>query len=338
MNYDEAALLARIRSAFPAFQDGVGIGDDAAIFRNPAALAITTDMLIEDVDFTAAIPLSFVAVKSLAVNLSDLAAMGAKPEAFLLSLGLPEWALSSFDRFVESLSAEAARSGVALIGGDLSAAAKLTISITAIGSVPPSGALLRSGARPGDRIYLSRPIGGSAAGLSLLQRGWTVHESGVINPPAGTNFGYAQREFAAAAIRRQIAPMAEVELGQKLLASGEVTSCIDLSDGLSIDLKRLCDASSCGALIDRDRLPPFPDLIANAAALGIDVEAAVLHGGEEYALLFTSRLRESELSAKCGTPVMSIGRMRSGTGVFLETDGREAGLPASGFDHFRRDP
>jgi thiamine-monophosphate kinase len=312
----EADIVARVRELFPQRGAKVGIGDDAAVVGEHV---VTTDMLIEDVDFTRAIPLRFVARKSLAVNLSDLAAMGALPAYALIALGLPPWAHEQLDEFLEALASAARQYDIDLVGGDLSAAEKLTVAVTAVGYVEHRP-LLRSGARPGDRIYLSRPIGGSAAGLWLLQHGWTVD--------GGPDVPYAQREFAMSAIRRHVDPEPEVRLGRELAQIDQVSACIDVSDGLSTDLHHLCDASGVGAEIERERIPVFPDL--PRSGLPIPVQECVLHGGEEYALLFTSSLREAELSARLGRPVYAIGRMSREKGVRLNGEA----LEAKGFEHF----
>jgi thiamine-monophosphate kinase len=310
----EADIVARVRELFPQRGAKVGIGDDAAVVGEHV---ITTDLLIEDVDFTRAIPLRFVARKSLAVNLSDLAAMGALPAFAVVALGLPAWVHDHIDEFLESLAAAARQYDVDLVGGDLSRAEKLTVAITAIGYVEHRP-LLRSGAQPGDRIYLSRPIGGAAAGLWLLQHGWTVD--------GGPDVPYAQREFAMSAIRRQVDPEPEVRLGRALAQTDRVTACIDVSDGLSTDLHHLCDASDVGADIERERIPVFPDLPRS----GLPIEDCVLHGGEECALLFTSSLREAELSAKVGRAVYAIGRVSANKGVRLNGEA----LEAKGYEHF----
>jgi thiamine-monophosphate kinase len=310
----EAEIVARVRELFPQRGAKVGIGDDAAVVGEHV---VTTDLLIEDVDFTRAIPLRFVARKSLAVNLSDLAAMGALPAFGVVALGLPPWTHEHLDEFLESLATAAQQYDIDLVGGDLSRADKLTIAITAIGYVEHRP-MLRSGARPGDRIYLSRPIGGAAAGLWLLQHGWTVD--------GGPDVPYAQREVAMSAIRRQVDPEPEVRLGRNLAQTDKVTACIDVSDGLSTDLHHLCDASGVGADIERERIPVFPDLQQS----GAQVQECVLHGGEELALLFTSSMRESELSARVGRPVYSIGRISAEKGVRLNGEP----LEAKGYEHF----
>lgn len=337
MSTNEDALVDMIRAAFPTYERGVGIGDDAAIVPVDSPLVVTTDMLVEDVDFTASIPIEFIARKSLAVNLSDLAAMGAVPTAFLLTLGIPRDMASLMPRFVASLASAAAKARIDLVGGDLSAASKLTISITAFGRLAAGNRpLLRSGAHPGDRLFLSRPVGGSAAGLALLARGWTIDANGFAGAPPDLprSLGYEHREFAASAIHRHVAPEAETELGVALARNDAATACIDVSDGLSTDLHRLCKASAVGAVVEWERIPPFNDLNRLGGTLGIDYAGAMLDGGEEYALLFTSTLREAELSGRLSRPVYSIGRITERGEIVLLRNEKEAPLPARGFDHF----
>ncbi|HKR67043.1 MAG TPA: thiamine-phosphate kinase [Thermoanaerobaculia bacterium] len=309
---NEAQLVARVRELFSP-----RIGDDAAVIGEQV---LTMDMLVEDVDFTRAIPLRFIARKSLAVNLSDLAAMGAAPAHALLALALPPWALENADEMLTAYADAAKEYGIEIVGGDFSRAEKLTIAITAIGRIV-TRPLLRSGAKPGDRVYVSRPIGGAGAGLHLLGR---------------TAEAYAQREFIDSATRRHIDPEPELALGLALAREPRVSACIDISDGLSTDLHHLCDASNCGAEIEKARIPVFPDLATHGASLGINVRDVVLHGGEEYALLFTSSLRESELSTILGRPVYGIGRITRDREVMLKEDGVARPLPARGFDHFNR--
>jgi thiamine-monophosphate kinase len=307
---NEAQLVARVRELFSP-----RIGDDAAVIDNQV---FTTDLLIEDVDFTRTMSLRSIARKSLAVNLSDLAAMGAAPTYALLSLGLPDWVRENADEMLVAYAEAARQYGIEIIGGDFSRAEKLTISVTAIGRIV-TRALLRSGARPGDRVYVSRPIGGSAAGFALMGKDAKA---------------YVHREFVESAIRRHVDPEPELALGLALARIEEVTACIDVSDGLSSDLHHLCDASNCGAEIEKERIPVFPDLLSFGARFGINVKDAVLHGGEEYALLFTSSLRESDLSTRLGRPVYAIGRITKGRDVILKEDGMPQPLEARGWDHF----
>jgi thiamine-monophosphate kinase len=298
----EADLITRIRELFPA------AGDDCAVVGRQV---LTTDMLVEDVDFTSSVPLTLLARKSLAVNLSDIAAMGARPTVALVALAGPDE--KQLRELIEALAVAAREWKIEIVGGDLSRAAKLVIAVTAIGET--DAPILRSGAKHGDRIYVSRPLGASAAGLHLLQ-----------HPPL--NPGFALRELIESAIRRHLDPEPEVELGLKL--AGIATACIDISDGLSTDLHHLCDASHCGAEIELERIPVFDGLQGSGLSLGIDVGAAVLHGGEEYALLFTSPLREAELSSRVGRPVYAIGKIVETPG--LRMNGQP--LEAAGWDHF----
>jgi thiamine-monophosphate kinase len=318
---NENDIVRRLREMFSS-----RIGDDAAVLGQQV---VTTDMLVEDVDFTRGTPADLLARKSLAVNLSDLAAMGATPSWALSSFAIPQWFMASLDNFLESLAAAAREYRIEIVGGDLSRSDKLVISIAAAGNLS-SRALMRSGARPGERIYLSRPVGGAAAGLSLLQQGWT------LGGPSVRPVGYAHEEFARSAIRRQLDPQPEIALGSALAAIPEISSCIDVSDGLSVDLHHLCSASGCGAEIEQQRIPLFPDLLGSAATLGISVRDAVLHGGEEYALLFTSSFRESELSSRLGRPVYNIGRMTAGREVLIRDESGVRVLEPRGWDHFAR--
>lgn len=298
----ERDLINRIRELFPR------AGDDAAVIGTQV---ITNDVLVENVDFKGDVPLRLVARKSLVVNLSDIAAMGGRPQYAVVAIGSPDETLAA--TLIEELAVAAREHDVEIVGGDLSRSERLFISITLIGETAQP--ILRSGAGRGDRIYLSRPVGGAAAGLVLLQRGTEAAD-------------YAEREFIESAKRRHLEPEAEVALGMKLV--GIATSCIDVSDGLSTDLHHLCDASNVGATIESERIPVFPDLQRFGPKLGINVRDAVLHGGEEYALLFTSSLRESELSERTGRPVYAIGRITEERGVLI--DGKP--LESRGFDHF----
>lgn len=334
MAENETALIARFRAAFPPLAEGVGIGDDAAVVPTTSSTVITTDLFVEGVDFTGSIPLRYVGAKSLAANLSDLAAMGSKPSYFVISMGMPSTSID-LDGLIAGMVDMATRHDIVLVGGDLSRADRLLISITALGAAGPRS-LLRSDGRPGHGLYLSRPVGGAQAGLQLLRNGWIVGPDGSVVAPRNS-FSYGQREVATSAIRRHVTPEPEVDLGIRLAALSETGACIDISDGLSSDLHHLCRASGCGARIERDRIPVFEGLSASARALGVDVTSAVLHGGEEYALLFTSTLTESDLSNRSGRPVYRIGNLTSGSEIVIEDGGTVVPFKAGGFDHFSRD-
>jgi thiamine-monophosphate kinase len=332
---DETAIVEKIRAAFPTRRARVGIGDDAAVLDLGPGTVVTTDALVEGVDFTRDVPASFIASKSLAVNLSDLASMGAVPDSFTAVLAAPAWLLERIDEFIAGLSDAASEAGIELVGGDLSSSALAFVSIMAIGRLP-GRALMRNGARPGDRVFVSRPLGGSAAGLQLLQKGWGIDARGAVVIPSAGRPTFEQRAFAETAIRCHVDPRAEIDLGPRLAALDAVHSCIDISDGLSSDLRRLCRASSVGAVVEWERIPALDGLESTGRSL-IDPDQATLHGGEEFALLFTADGRESELSAKLGRPVFQIGRIDGRAGsVRLEREGSETELEPGGYDHFRR--
>lgn len=340
MSSSEEDLVARLVAALGRGEARVGIGDDAAVIDVRGPMVVTTDLLVENVDFRRNVPLRFVAAKSLAVNVSDLAAMGARGESFVLGLAIPPELLGSMDGFIEGMAGAARLWKMSLIGGDLSRSTEMMVTITAFGRFTEGASpLLRSGAGPGEHLFVSRALGGAAAGLALLERGWRITESGDANAPDDLPgaAGYAQREFAASAMRRQVAPEPEAELGDALARSGLVTACIDISDGLSTDLHRLCRASGVGAVVEHERVPRFPDLDGTGFSLGIDPDGAVLHGGEELALLFTSHGRESELSRALGRPVYRIGRTTATAEVVLERASGAVDLAPEGFDHFAGD-
>lgn len=332
--FDEDALIERIGKRFPpARKPTLGIGDDAAILEDPRPAVITTDLLVEGIDFLPDTPRWFVGRKALAANLSDLAAMGAEPDAFLLTLGLPRAQGSSIDELIEGMASRAQANEIELAGGDLSESERLLVSITAIGRIRADRALLRSNARVGDSLFVSRPLGGSAAGLELLLRGWRMTRNMEVSSPAPVS--YQLRELGGSLLRAQLDPEPEIELGLTLSELETVGACIDLSDGVSRDLARVCKSSGVGAVIEWDRVPVLPDLDRLGGQLGIDPLRCALHGGEEFSLLFTARSGEARLSTLLGRPVYRIGSIDGGEGVRLSRGGSIEPLPNLGFDHFR---
>jgi thiamine-monophosphate kinase len=277
----------------------LGIGDDCAIFRPRGSkedLLVTTDLLIEGVHFERAThaPAS-VGHKALARGLSDIAAMGGAPRFCLVSLAFPQsvgqvWV----NRFYGGLLKLAYRTGTVLVGGDLARADRVMCDIVVAGSVPRGRALRRDGARAGDSIYVSGSLGGSALGLATrLGRGW----------------------------KRHVSPEPKLALGGYVRQIG-ATAAMDLSDGLSLDLRRLARASRVCAEIE---MPPvFPGATAEQA----------LHGGEDYELLFTVPAETRVPARYDGEALTCIGRMRRGPGGQVRLGGRP--LPALAYDHFRR--
>jgi len=278
----------------------LGIGDDCAIFRQRGAtedLVFTTDMLIEGVHFERATHRAEDAGwKALARGLSDIAAMGAAPRFCLVSLALPDDAPPLWlDGFYRGLLRLARRENTVLAGGDLARADKTMCDIVVCGSAPRGHALRRDGARAGDGIYVSGALGGSALGLSRRRgRAW----------------------------RRHLRPEPRLALGRFLRERHRATAAMDLSDGLSLDLRRLCLASQLSAEIGAP--PVFP---------GASFEQA-LNGGEDYELLFTARTGAKVPGSFEGLPLTRIGTMRKGRPGAVFLDG--APLPPLGYDHFRK--
>jgi len=277
----------------------LGIGDDCAIYRPRGAredLLFTTDLLLEDVHFRQAThPPEAAGHKALARGLSDIAAMGGTPRFCLVSLAVAASAGQRWiTRFYDGLLRLAERTSTALAGGDLARASKTACDIVVCGAVPRGAALRRDGAHPGDAIYVSGRLGGSALGL----------EKG-----------------KGAAWKRHLRPEPRLGLGKFLRAQLHASAAMDLSDGLSIDLRRLARASGCEAAIE---LPP--------RFRGASIEQA-LHGGEDYELLFTVEPRVNVPPTYENVPLTRIGVMRRGrAGEVYLPGGRLAPL---GYDHFR---
>jgi thiamine-monophosphate kinase len=336
----EQALVERIRArvpAAPAFV-AIGMGDDAAVVE-PApnrAEVITTDALVEGVHFDLAyVPPSAVGHKALAVNLSDLAAMGAEPRAALLSLVLPDaMRAADFDELVDGWFALARRYAVALIGGNISRSpGPLVVDVTAIGSVKPRRVLTRSGARPGDGIYVSGSVGAGCAGR-LARRGGA---GGLQAPPEAA--GDAEGGIAACEARF-LRPDPRVRLGVLLGRNQAASACVDLSDGLGDGVRQLATASGVGAEIDGNAIP-VPDAARRwfEDREGVDALEAAISGGEDYELLFTVPARRGRAFAAVrslagGLPCTRIGTITADRRVALTRRGVKATLPA-GFAHFR---
>jgi thiamine-monophosphate kinase len=315
----ERDLVAAIRRGFPEKGRGLvlGIGDDAAVVRSTKHLnLLTTDLLVEDVHFTASLhPPFYLGRKSLNVNLSDIAAMGGQPRFALLGLALRKGLKTNWvEEFFRGLGAAAAEAGVGLMGGDISTALKITISITVWGEATTF--ITRSGARPGDLIFLSGDAGDAAAGLRLLRRG----------------FRLGRDREADSLLLAFLNPVPQITLGRTLSRLRAATAMIDSSDGLSVDLLHLCEESGTAAVVELDRLPLSPAL----RTFERRPERLALHGGEDYGLLFTVSPRKSALIAGIQKRfrLRRIGRMGRGRGIFVvDQDGRKRILKISGFEH-----
>jgi thiamine-monophosphate kinase len=304
-----------------------GIGDDAAVIQPGNAReywVLTTDMLLENIDFRRQWTTPFqLGYRSLAVNLSDLAAMGARPQFFTVCLALPsELSEHWISQFYRGLTELGDAQGALLIGGDLSSTeGGIQISIMALGESVRRKVLYRSGGGAGNALYVTGVLGQSASGLKLLQ-------DGCMRPRTR-----AQKE----AIRSHREPEPRCDVGMWLAQSGMVSCMMDLSDGLSADLPRMCAASGVSAEIDTVCLPIF-----QASSLwGCDPIALALHGGEDFELLFAipnSKVRLLEKTYPAKFPQLTrIGKMIPGNGTVWITEGgkNRHRLMEYGYDHFR---
>jgi thiamine-monophosphate kinase len=323
----EDSLINLFKNRYPATGPLIrkGIGDDAAVVRLPKArefLVITSDMLMEGIDFHRHwITARLLGRKSISVNLSDLAAMGARPRFFTVSLAITpdipkQWILD----FHDGLTEKAGAFGAQLVGGDLSGAqAHIAISVTAIGESLNRKVVYRSGGKPGDLLYVTGTLGRASAGLMLLQKQQT------------------RGRHRAEALRAHRDPEPRCEAGEWLSQSGLASCMMDLSDGLSADLPRICAASGVGADIRLQDLPIFKE---SASWGGNPIELA-LHGGEDYELLFAvprskaGRLEKSYPSNL--PPITCVGKLTAASGKIWITDQtmKHTPLPRHGWDHFK---
>ncbi len=299
------------------------IGDDCAVLPSDAQtdLLVTSDMLAEEVDFRLdwTTP-ELLGHKALAVSLSDIAAMCGVPNWALLSIGIPEhlWKGDFLDGFYAGWHKLADLYGVELIGGDVSrVAGKLVIDSTVLGKVARGKAILRSGAKPGDGIYVTGSLGGAAVGLRLLESGRRLASDD--SPESRL-------------IDRQMAPHPRLDLAPRLNADAGITSMIDISDGLSSDLRHICSASGCGAEIDAVKIPIDPDICVLDTPFDDKIDLA-LNGGEDFELLFTADPKK--FSAPADAEITRIGTVTATVGdIELIRDGERRLLAPGGYLHF----
>ncbi|MFO1119582.1 MAG: thiamine-phosphate kinase [Rhodospirillales bacterium] len=331
---DEFELIARYFAPLAAAEPGaLGLTDDAAVLPLPAGreLVVTADMLVAGVHFRTDDPAESLGVKALAVNLSDLAAMGADPRAYVLALALPagwpqaqqqDW-LAGFTRGLAEMQRTFA---IPLAGGDTVATpGPLALSITAFGTAPPAGPMRRSGARPGDVVWVSGTIGDGALGLQVLDGRLQLDEA----------------VLADALSARYRRPQPRLALGRRL--AGLAHACADVSDGLVADLAHICRASAVTATIEAARIP-----LSAAARVAVSRQpalmAAVLGGGDDYELVFTAAEGDSPTIERCaadaGTSVRAIGQIakRFEAGAppvrVVAADGTEVDITHAGWSHF----
>lgn len=326
----ERDLLAWLRRAARGL-GGEKIGDDAAVLPPGGPWAVTVDSQIEGVHFFAGLDPAVVARRLAAVNLSDLAAMGARPRFALLALAAPP----SFDhrRFFRALLSRCKRFGCELVGGDLARSRVLTATLTLIGEPSTKTRrrdpfVRRSSARPGDSLWCGGTLGESAAGRLLLARGARVQNGKVELPSAFPN-DPAMHSIATRAVRRHLEPRPQLALGA-WLATLRRAAAIDVSDGLALDLTRLTEESGVGACLDAAALPRSRGLATLAEWLRTKERELMLGGGEDYVLLFA-------LPPQIGPPASfrcrRIGAVTSGSDLSWIDHGREEALPILGWDH-----
>lgn len=323
----ERSLVDWLRSRQPG--SGLGLpGDDAAVVESGGRrLAVTVDQQIAGVHVPEDLDPGVWARRLLAVNLSDIAAMGARPAAALLTLAVPP--AFPIRRFLDAAVQACRRHDLVLAGGDMATAPVAVTTMTLLGRRPPRGRWLpRTAARPGDTVWVGGPLGGSAAGQRLVALGARWNGRRVDLPPAlEERFGH---RAARRAVRRHLDPKPQLELGE-WLSRRRRAAAIDVSDGLGIDLSRLAAASGVGAEIDAQRLPIARSAIALAPRLGVAATELAFAGGEDYVLLFAlppSIRVPAELGA------VAIGRTTAGGELVLVDRGARRPLPATGWDHF----
>lgn len=323
----EFGLIASIQRRTPKGRGvKIGIGDDAASVANcRAASLVTADLLLEGRHFDLRwMPFEDLGYKALAVNLSDIAAMVGIADYAILSLGIPPRLDSrEIDAFYRGFQGLADECAVALIGGDTNAADQLIVSVCVIGHAA-ARPVRRSGARPGDDIYVTGTLGDSALGLKFLKRR-ARSERPRLHPRA--------------LIRRHRRPTPRLAAGALLAQNGLATAMIDVSDGLVQDLGHICQASGVGATIEADRLPLSAAYRALCAKDGI---APALSGGEDYELLFCARRKDrgrvEKLPGRAGVAVTRIGVCTAAHRkvAILDASGKALKIRAPGHDHFRR--
>ncbi len=329
----EFKLIERLQRALPAVRNGVvvGIGDDTAILKQPDGryLLATVDAQVEGRHFLRdkATPYQ-IGWKSLAVNLSDIAAMGGTPTYALVSLGLPsDLDVSFVDELYRGLSDITQQFGVSVVGGNMSSANEIFIDVTLLGDVEPAHVLLRSTAKVDDVVLVTGNLGAAAAGVWLM-----TSERDVPVTPA------AREAVLQAALR----PTPRVREGQLIAQSDLAHAMIDISDGLAADMGHICDASHVSVRLFAEPLPIAGTTVEVSTAVGHDPLDPALHGGEDYELLVTApRANADELidlvQSQTGTPLTIIGDILppGEARTFIRGNGRMIPLHARGWNHFR---
>jgi thiamine-monophosphate kinase len=329
----ERALIARIKARLTAAPwVVVGPGDDAAAIEpvRGALEVLTTDAQVEGVHFDRRfVPPDAIGHRALAVNLSDLAAMGARPRAALLSMALPDsLEIAAFERIVDGLLDLAARYHVALIGGNITrTTGPMVLDVTAIGTVHRRKVLTRTGARPGDEVYVTGALGEGACGLLRLQD--------ALNGVDGTGRIEREQEHAL----RYLRPDPRVRAGALLGGNRAATSCMDLSDGLADGVRQIAQASSVGMTLDARAIPITAESREWLSRTGRDPIDIALRGGDDFELIFTCSPRQAgrlrSVRRHLGDlPITRIGGVTRAPRLLIKDERGERELP-EGYEHFR---
>lgn len=305
-----------------------GIGDDCAVYKCGDAdceqlYLVSTDTLVEGTHFNLGWhPPELLGRKAAAVNLSDIAAMGGVPLFALLSVGVPsEYDAKQLDLFLKGFKSALSDYRVMLIGGDTVNSKIITFSITVIGESKEDIVLYRSGANPGDTVWVSGLLGQASAGLKIFQG------------------DHAPRERWSSLIDSHLSPEPELQLGKVIAESGLATAMIDMSDGLCTDMAHICEESGVGAVIWAKKLPMSAEMKHAAKNIGFDPLQAAISGGEDYRLLFTcmagqENILQKHIKKTLGHDIFCVGEIVRGEGVKLSLDEKVVDVSFQGFDHF----
>ena len=328
----EFGLIDRIQQLLPLTDHPdvvIGIGDDTAVIRNGEnlCLLITCDIQVEDqhFNFTTIAPYQL-GRRAMAVNLSDIAAMGGRPSYALVSLGFPRsFPLPDFESLIEGMRDQLSEFSAAIIGGNLSRTGeKLIIDITLMGDVQPDQYLTRAGARAGDRLFVTGSPGAAAAGLAILQK-------------YGTDY---PAEFERL-VQKHLQPIPRIAAGQRIAQSGFATAMIDVSDGIASDLNHICTSSNVGAEIYTSQLPVTDEIKRVASLSGASPLELMLQGGEDYELLFTLKPDTPDSVANSiiqehGVNIVEIGTILPEKSGYYRINEKRQKIPvlARGWDHF----
>ncbi len=331
--FSERELIEQIKGLAGTSNNDVlmGIGDDCAVVRGTSGkvFLVTTDTLVETIHFNLEWHAPYyLGRKAASTNISDIAAMGGRPRFALFSAGIPDPGEPWFSDFIKGFTGVLKEHGVILIGGDTVKVRKDAVfSITIIGEGEEDLIVYRSGAKPGDLIWVSGCIGDAAAGLEIYKR---IHEKLPI----------VEEDKFQQLLLAHTNPEPQVEIGELLAENQIVHSMVDLSDGLATDLAHICTESGIGAEIQADELPLSPLMREAADHLNLSALDLALKGGEDYQLLFTSSPDDRDkvynlVKDKAGREIFCIGRMSQRSGVYLShSDGQIIEIGFQGYDHF----